>query len=557
MLTPSAASLGLPWATPAGEPVLLMALVVGGLLLAGALAWLAALWGRDASCFWLGSLLWSMSGIELLRGPWWGSYDWPLQSLAPTQLLAVLMGCAGLALCKLVSLNLALWQTLPLGHRVLWGLCGLHVAVALMSLLTPEYGFDLLVLTTLALTAATPALGLLAWRRGHSGARTFCLAFSLALLAESWRLLAHLQLLPWSPLMSFSLAGFVLATPLILHKLLGQTLHLSQTLAQHRARDQARIEFMARIGHELRAPLSAIIGFARMLRRGSARLPVEEGALGIEQHGQRLLTLIEELLDETRLATGRLALAPQPVRLQPWLEALRLSAELSTSTAGNRLIWQLEGSLPETLEFDGKRLQQVLENLLSNANRHTSDGEITLRCTASPDPAAGQCRLHFSVQDTGSGIRPEDLGRLFEPFFVRNPPQLRQNPLLRPGLGLGLPIAHELLQLMHSELQVSSQLGQGSRFSFTITCPIIQLNEPVADEMGDSLPLPDDDALDTLRALVRDGEVTGIEAWCDTLAERSPELAPFAQQIRQACHRLDFAALERLAAGRSAAGDVA
>jgi signal transduction histidine kinase/CheY-like chemotaxis protein len=289
------------------------------------------------------------------------------------------------------------------------------------------------------------------------------------LLTETARQLANLGLLPWIAAMEFSTFFFLLASPLILLGLAEQTRQLTERLHVAEQLQQAKSAFLAKISHELRSPLNTILGYNRMLARGTAKLTLAEGTAGIEKSALRLLSLIDELLDEARAAAGQLTIAPAPLSLRPWLDDICSTFMINAEATHNRFLCTISGELPALIEVDGGRLRQVLDNLLNNANRHTRQGTITLACTAR---IVGQeALLDFSVADDGDGIPADRLPAIFEPFVRGH--VASKDALPSGGVGLGLPICRELVRQMGSEIAVTSAPGKGSCFSFSLRCRIL------------------------------------------------------------------------------------
>jgi CheY-like chemotaxis protein/anti-sigma regulatory factor (Ser/Thr protein kinase) len=216
-----------------------------------------------------------------------------------------------------------------------------------------------------------------------------------------------------------------------------------------------------------------------MLKRGSARLPVAVGAEDIEHNGQRLLGMINQLLLKSGLDAGGLGLQLHAKDFALWWRSLVRAAELDCQAAGNAFVSELKGEAPVGLMMDGYRLRQVLENLLNNANKHCRQGEIRLSCRCSR-LGEENVILAFEVADTGQGIAQAELERILQPFVQLNPE--------RGGMGLGLSITQELLQLMGSQLQVRSQSGEGSRFSFSLELETAEI--AAAPNLPVSAPAP-------------------------------------------------------------------
>ncbi|MCE9570661.1 MAG: PAS domain S-box protein [Rhodocyclales bacterium] len=226
------------------------------------------------------------------------------------------------------------------------------------------------------------------------------------------------------------------------------------------AADRAKSGFLATMSHELRTPLNSIIGFTGVLQQ---KIPgplnaEQEKQLGIVRNASRhLLELINDVLDISKVEAGELSLASERFDLRELL--LRLGETFSPQAARRGLSYGqkiAEGDL--FVSGDSRRVAQVLGNLIANALKFTPGGGITLDCTRRDDACI------IAVSDTGVGIRPEDMNRLFRPFS-----QI-ENGLtgLREGTGLGLAISRHLAQAMGATIQVESEWGKGSRFSFTL-----------------------------------------------------------------------------------------
>lgn len=463
----------------AGKMQMQLTAVLGGLLVSGVLALLAFAALRERQYLWLGLFLISIAGLESTRTNFLGTYLWPDALTQPGQVLALFAGLAVFGLSKVAAHALELEQRNPRAGRLLFALRWVGVGGALLSLASYGHGVRLLSIAAAAQNIAVLVLCALAWARGQAAGGFFLLAFSLALLTETARQLANLGLLPWIAAMEFSTFLFLLASPLILFGLVAQTRQLTLKLQVAEQLQQAKSAFLARISHELRSPLNTILGFSRMLARQSAKLSLAEGTAGIERSTLRLLRLIDELLDETRTAAGKLSIAPAPMLLQPWLDEICQTAGMNAEAKGNRLACRFPGTRPRSIVADGERLRQVLENLLTNANRHTRQGTIVFTCAATI--AAREAILDFSVEDDGDGIAPERLLAIFEPFVRGAPPSSDAGQHGADGFGLGLPICRELLRQMGSEIAVASQPGRGSRFSFSLRCPIVAAGDTPAD----------------------------------------------------------------------------
>ena len=244
--------------------------------------------------------------------------------------------------------------------------------------------------------------------------------------------------------------------------------------ANAEAGSRAKGAFLANMSHELRSPLNAILGFSRILLRASDTTPEQRGKLeSIHRSGQHLLELIEEVLDLARAEEGRLVLGRSAFALQAVAQDVFGMFRLKAEEKGLQLTLELPDDLPSAVWGDERRLRQILINLVSNALTHTQVGGVALRCRVVP--AKEGVQLAIEVEDTGIGIAPADLERIFEPFV-----QLGQAASHR-GTGLGLTITRRLVTLMGGTLRVESTVGVGTLF---------HLELPFAPAGADEAPPP-------------------------------------------------------------------
>ncbi len=246
-----------------------------------------------------------------------------------------------------------------------------------------------------------------------------------------------------------------------------------RTAALEEARDEAqranraKAEFLSRMSHELRTPLNSILGFAQLLIADESLGERQRKELRIMQEsGQHLLALINDILDLARIDAARMELYPTDVVLADVLEAVANMVRVSAELKGLRFVPVFEAGLPAAVRVDHQRLRQILLNLLSNAIKFTDQGSVSLRVSLLPAPAGaaeGQCCLRFEVEDTGIGLAPEAMAHLFEPFEQMAAPQRR-----RGGSGLGLAISRQFVRLMGADIRVDSEPGRGSRFWFDL-----------------------------------------------------------------------------------------
>ncbi|MDY7022841.1 MAG: ATP-binding protein, partial [Cyanobacteriota bacterium] len=227
--------------------------------------------------------------------------------------------------------------------------------------------------------------------------------------------------------------------------------------------------FLANMSHELRTPLNGILGYAQILNRSQTLSDSEQHGIGIiQQCGQHLLTLINDILDLSKIEARKLELIPTAVHLPSFLQNVVEICKIRAERKGIEFIAQPAPNLPEGIYTDEKRLRQVLINLLGNAIKFTDRGTITFKVEViDPQSNPNIKTLKFQVKDTGLGIAPENLTKLFQAFE-----QVGDRQRNSEGTGLGLAISQQIVQLMGGEIQVNSQVGVGSEFTFEVAFPI-------------------------------------------------------------------------------------
>ncbi|NJO20361.1 MAG: PAS domain-containing protein [Spirulinaceae cyanobacterium RM2_2_10] len=232
------------------------------------------------------------------------------------------------------------------------------------------------------------------------------------------------------------------------------------------AASRAKSAFLANMSHELRTPLNAIIGFSQVLA-DSENLTVgqREDLAIIQRGGEHLLSLINDILDLSKIEADRVSLNYADFDLHQLLEELRAMFQLRAQQKHLHLSLHRALDVPRQVRSDRRKLSQVLINLLNNAIKFTERGQVVLTVESlfEPDLEVNQMLLLFGVSDTGIGIAPADLSALFNPFT-----QAQTGRRNVEGTGLGLAISRRYVQLLGGEIEVTSQLGQGSTFQFEI-----------------------------------------------------------------------------------------
>ncbi|BBD61302.1 integral membrane sensor hybrid histidine kinase [Nostoc sp. HK-01] len=261
----------------------------------------------------------------------------------------------------------------------------------------------------------------------------------------------------------------VLLTEIVQRKRIETELRLAEEVAKDSS--QAKSEFLANMSHELRTPLNGILGYAQILQRTEPLS--EKGSKGIGiiyQCGSHLLTLINDILDLSKIEARKLELNPIDFYLPAFLDSV---SEICRIRAEQKVIGfhlQLDPDLPTGIRADEKRLRQVLINLLGNAIKFTSQGTVSfnIQVTNQAINHKGQTiyKLRFEVIDTGTGMTPEQLEKIFLPFE-----QVGSQKRQTEGTGLGLAISQKIISLMDSQIQVKSEFGKGSTFWFEVEVP--------------------------------------------------------------------------------------
>ncbi len=257
---------------------------------------------------------------------------------------------------------------------------------------------------------------------------------------------------------------------------------LAAAKAAAEAANAAKSLFLANMSHELRTPMNAILGMIDVALPKAIDPTVRDCLQTAKESADLLLTLLNDLLDSAKIESGKLELESAPFSLRRMLDRTARVLAVRASEKGLAFYCRMPDTTPDAVIGDQMRLQQVLLNLAGNAIKFTERGdvEISVRALSHADEAC----LEFAVRDTGIGLSPDDLERLFQPFTQADVSMSRRFG----GTGLGLSISKSLVRLMGGSISVASELGKGSTFRFTVRLPLA--NELPSDLEASAAILP-------------------------------------------------------------------
>jgi len=275
---------------------------------------------------------------------------------------------------------------------------------------------------------------------------------------------------------------------------LKQAKELAETAQQIAEKaNQAKSMFLANMSHELRTPLNAILGFAQLLSRSRNLDTKQRESLEIISHsGEHLLTLINQVLDLSKIEAGKITLNETDFDLYSLLAGVVDLFRFRAEEKGLQLLFERDPDVPRYVQTDEVKLRQVLINLLNNAIKFTKEGNITLRITncelliePTPHPSQeGKSEIRnskFEIEDTGPGIASDELDALFEAFE-----QTEMGRQSQEGTGLGLPISRKFIQLMGGDIHVKSEVGRGTTFTFEIQVGLV--DQSTIDNRQSTIP---------------------------------------------------------------------
>lgn len=274
--------------------------------------------------------------------------------------------------------------------------------------------------------------------------------------------------------------GAILAVGLIFLLLFSTISTVREIIVMDREKQQAleasesKGRFLANMSHEIRTPINAVLGMDAMILRESTEEHIREYAMDIQNAGQTLLSLINDILDISKIESGKLEIVSAEYDFSNLIHDLMNMVGMKAQEKGLKLNLLVDEKLPSRLWGDDVRLRQILVNLMNNAVKYTEKGSVTMKVSGVVQEETAN--LTFRVEDTGIGIRKEDMEKLFREFERI---EERRNRNIE-GTGLGMSITTKLLERMGSKLQVESEYGKGSVFYFTLSQKIMS-REPIGD----------------------------------------------------------------------------
>jgi len=330
--------------------------------------------------------------------------------------------------------------------------------------------------------------------------------------------------------------------------------------------NRAKSEFLAHMSHELRTPLNGILGYTQILRRSQAWGDKEKRGVNIiHQCGFHLLTLIDDVLDLSKIEANKLELNPKLIHLPSFLQGVIEICQVRSESKGLEFLYLPDPHLVSEIEVDDVRLRQILINLLSNAIKFTDHGSVIFKVQQIDDKIENcdiaKVKIRFQIQDTGVGIPADRLETIFEPFL-----QVGDRQRQSEGTGLGLAICRRIANLMGSNIKVESILEQGSTFTLEIEAAIesniydieSSLNNEEAEEVyledfktlaksnsNETMKIPQQRELQRLLSLVQRGLMKTFVEEATQIGQKNLNYQPFIQNTIQLARTFQMEALEQ------------
>lgn len=233
--------------------------------------------------------------------------------------------------------------------------------------------------------------------------------------------------------------------------------------------NRAKTDFLANMSHEIRTPINSMVGMTEMILREDDPVKIKEYAVDVQSSTKSLLSIINDILDITKIEAGKMAIVPVEYDFAVLMDEVISMMDLKAKEKELDFKIDIDKSIPHKLFGDDIHIKQVLVNLLSNAFKYTSEGQVTFQVKLMSESTEQQAQIYFEVADTGQGIKQEDMDKILIPYERFDVSKNRNIE----GSGLGLPITFKLLAGMGSKMHVESEYGQGSSFSFILQQGIV------------------------------------------------------------------------------------
>lgn len=442
-------------------------LFIGGILVTCFLSALLFLKQRESAYLFFSGILIFSSIYDASYTGLLPTYLWPPDLPYEIRLQGLAMGLSGLFFVFFVRSFVKNTNRYRNYYRVMYCLAAMTaLEYTWAALVNYRVGIQLSSLSHTAAIICGIAIVVRYWRDGSRSAGYILLSYSAIIPLMLYRMVMEYGVISYTGSQTSFALALTLLTPTILAAIASHSEELHAALLQSRTISDVRMKFLAQMSHEFRTPLNTVLGYAELMQRGSARVTVQEGVTAIKNNSRRLLDMVDDILDHVRGESGQVSLRVTPVHWGDFIKSLEQSASMMFDR-GNHFQLLLVGEMPRAVMIDELRLLAVLNNLLSNANRYTQNGSITFTC-ASEAVDSRHRRFTFTVSDTGQGIATDEQKCIFQPF-VRGTAG-RSSGI--DGIGMGLVIAQQWVNLMGGEIRVDSQAGHGSRFCFSIVCEL-------------------------------------------------------------------------------------
>jgi signal transduction histidine kinase/CheY-like chemotaxis protein len=414
----------------------------------------------------LGSSLLFYAALQGIAYRWWP--DWPEWNNRSTYVFAYISMISGTLFARefLMTVQWPRTDRLFLAMTFLGLFAAIGQFVLPPSLINPMLG--VLALINMILLTST---GILLWRAGQHEARIFVLAWGLFLVSLVAVALNTYGILPTLIISLYGMQIGLIVQQILLSLALAYRINIlnrekyqqEQESLLARAENEAKGNFLATMSHEIRTPMNAVIGITQLLRETPLNAQQHNYVELLNNAGQSLLGLINDILDYSKMNAGRLRLEKAVFNLRELMDDCTGMFAANARQKALTLSFEPAEELPAWVRGDPSRLRQVVVNLLSNAVKFTEQGRIILHAGLLPTDLPGKVLLSVQVEDSGIGLTPEECDQLFQVFSQADSGTARKYG----GSGLGLAISKQIIELMDGSIGVRSQPGQGSTFWFT------------------------------------------------------------------------------------------